>query len=84
MRGVCPERDVGFSAQDAGDLVKPIRHDFGNLFMIGNTHHCDQIDFAGDRIHLTDACQISDLPCHLRYSETSAWTNTMAVITASS
>src|SRR4051794_33883673 len=47
--------------EHAVDLVEPVGHDVGDLFVVAHPDERDQVDLAGDRVDLAHALQLRDL-----------------------
>src|SRR2546423_9403487 len=48
------ERHVRVGAHDAGHLADAPGHDVGELLVLAGADHRDEVDLAGDRVHLGD------------------------------
>src|SRR5699024_11373762 len=57
--GVGLERNVGLGRFHAGDLADLVRDDPGELLVLAHAHNGDEIDVAGDRVHLAHAVDLS-------------------------
>jgi hypothetical protein len=55
---VGPNRDVRVGAQDAGGLRDAVGDDLGDLVVLLHPDHGDQVDVAGDGVHLADPVEV--------------------------
>ncbi len=55
------ERDERLGAHDALDLADPVRDDVGELVVLLDPHHRDEVRLARHRVDLADAAQVRDL-----------------------
>ena len=59
VRGVGAERDVGL-VRPRRDLVEAVRDDVGQLLVVADPHHRDEVGVAGDRVDLGDSGELGD------------------------
>jgi hypothetical protein len=57
---------VGLGAGHAVDLVEPVGDDVGQVLVVADLHHGDEVRIAGDRVDLRHAVQLRDALAHLR------------------
>lgn len=61
MLGVGPEGDVRGGFHDAVDLGKSIGDGFGQVVVVADPGHRDEVPVAGDRVDLADAVELGNL-----------------------
>src|SRR3954464_8803151 len=54
------EGDVRVGLQRARDLVDPAGHHLGDLVELAHPHDRDEVDVAGDGVHLADPVEVGD------------------------
>src|SRR5690349_12469054 len=54
------ERDVRLRADDAVHLADPVRDDVGELLVLPDADHGDEVDLAGDGVDLAHAGDLGD------------------------